>query len=157
MTAQPTRAASKDSAMYGLPDMEAFVTDIKASITYGTAGAAMCVMGLMSDAQEQMALGQLEAARQTLNRAKYLMSRLAVAEESAPDTGTPPVDKPGPATAVTAGREACLPPAPSGEMLLVLQDALHGGFENEMDLWSAIRKAALAAQNPDREGGKCPS
>lgn len=35
----------------------------------------MRIMGLMSDAQEQMAMGNNESARQTLNVAKYLISK----------------------------------------------------------------------------------
>ena len=35
----------------------------------------MVVAGLMSDAQEQLAHGDNEGARQTLNRAKYLLSQ----------------------------------------------------------------------------------
>ena len=46
------------------------VTD---SITYKFSGANMVVAGLMSDAQEQMAFGDTEGARKTLNRAKGLL------------------------------------------------------------------------------------
>jgi hypothetical protein len=35
----------------------------------------MRIMGLMSDAQEQMTMGNNESARQTLNVAKYLISK----------------------------------------------------------------------------------
>lgn len=35
---------------------------------------AMIVMGMMSDAQEQIRLGHAEDARQTLNRAKWIVS-----------------------------------------------------------------------------------
>jgi hypothetical protein len=36
----------------------------------------MVVAGLMSDAQEQMAYGDVEGARQTLNRAKALLFKV---------------------------------------------------------------------------------
>jgi hypothetical protein len=36
-------------------------------------GANMVVAGLMSDAQEEMAMGNAEAARLTLNRAKLVL------------------------------------------------------------------------------------
>lgn len=35
---------------------------------------SMLVMGMMSDAQEEIARGMSEEARQTLNRAKYIVS-----------------------------------------------------------------------------------
>jgi hypothetical protein len=40
----------------------------------------MIVAGLMSDAQELMAYGNIEEARQTLNRAKYLQFKIAAGE-----------------------------------------------------------------------------
>jgi len=63
---------NKQITMYGC-DIEAFVTDIKDSITYRLTGANMVVAGLMSDAQEELAHGNAEGARQTLNRAKHIL------------------------------------------------------------------------------------
>ena len=42
-------------------------------ITYRYTGGNMVVAGLMSDAQELMAMGHVEAARQMLNRAKAIL------------------------------------------------------------------------------------
>ena len=39
-------------------------------------GANMVVAGLMSDAQEEMAMGAVERARQTLNRAKLILGEI---------------------------------------------------------------------------------
>ncbi len=47
---------------------------IEGSITFKFSGAAMCAMSLMSDAQEEIAHGMSEHARQTLNRAKWVVS-----------------------------------------------------------------------------------
>jgi hypothetical protein len=63
---------TKEITMYGC-DIEAFKESVRYSITYELSGGAMVVAGLMSDAQELMALGHTETARQYLNRAKALM------------------------------------------------------------------------------------
>lgn len=39
-------------------------------------GRRIFVMGILSDAQEEMAHGNVEVARQFVNRAKYLMSQV---------------------------------------------------------------------------------
>lgn len=59
--------------MYGFADIDAYVESVKESITYKFTGANMVVAGLMSDAQELMAHGDVERARQTLNVAKAVM------------------------------------------------------------------------------------
>ena len=50
-----------------------FKESIEDSLTFKHAGPAMCAMGVMSDAQEEMALGHIEAARQAINRAKWVI------------------------------------------------------------------------------------
>ena len=62
----------KQIQMYGC-DFQAFKESVKDSFTYEVAGGAMIIAGLMSDAQELMALGDTETARQYLNRAKALV------------------------------------------------------------------------------------
>jgi hypothetical protein len=63
-------------AMFGCTAtaFEAFIASVDASITKQVAGPGMVVMSLLSDAQEHMAHGDLDEARQTINRAKYLIS-----------------------------------------------------------------------------------
>lgn len=61
-------------------DIEEFVDDVVQSLTYQACGANMVIAGLMSDAQEEIASGRPEAARQTLNRAKALLSRVMQGE-----------------------------------------------------------------------------
>ena len=62
----------KQIQMYGC-DFEVFKESVKGSFTYEMTGGAMVIAGLMSDAQELMALGDTETARQYLNRAKALV------------------------------------------------------------------------------------
>ena len=67
-----TTTTSVEQSMYGC-DIEAFKDSVRRSITYRFTGGNMVVAGLMSDAQELMAMGQTETARQYLNRAKAIL------------------------------------------------------------------------------------
>jgi hypothetical protein len=73
ITTTPTERAQ---AMYGLNNIEEFIDSITDSITYRGCGADMIVAGLMSDAQEQIAHGDTEGARHTLNRAKAVLFQI---------------------------------------------------------------------------------
>ena len=59
--------------MFGC-DIDEFVKSVKDSITYKTAGVEMVVMSMLSDAQHEIEYNMDEAARQNLNRAKYLLT-----------------------------------------------------------------------------------
>ena len=59
--------------MYGVADIDEFVDSVKDCISYKLSGGYMVVAGLMSDAQEEIAYGMDESARQTLNRAKFVL------------------------------------------------------------------------------------
>ena len=61
--------------VYGC-DINEFINSVTRSINYKCSGANMVVAGLMSDAQEQMSYGDVEGARQTLNRAKALLFKV---------------------------------------------------------------------------------
>ena len=63
----------RNMQMYGVADIEAFMVELTDSITYKCSGGNMVVAGLMSDAQELMAMGNTERARQTLNIAKHVL------------------------------------------------------------------------------------
>jgi len=63
---------TNDMKMYGC-NIETFKESVKRSITYRLSGGSMVVAGLMSDAQEMMAHGDIESARMYLNRAKALV------------------------------------------------------------------------------------
>ena len=67
-----TNQTTREMQVYGC-DINEFVEDIKDSVTYRCTGANMVVAGLMSDAQEMMAHGDTENARQFLNRAKHIL------------------------------------------------------------------------------------
>jgi hypothetical protein len=58
--------------MYGC-DIEVFMESVRESLSYKFSGANMVVASLMSDAQEEIAAGMDERARQTLNRAKAVL------------------------------------------------------------------------------------
>lgn len=64
-----------DLQCYGCNSAE-FIVQIQSCITYQLSGANMVVAGLMSDAQEEMAMGAVERARQTLNRAKLILGEI---------------------------------------------------------------------------------
>ena len=63
----------RELGMYGCSIVD-FKESLEDSFTFRVSGPAMCAMSLMSDAQEEMAYGMVENARQTLNRAKWILS-----------------------------------------------------------------------------------
>jgi hypothetical protein len=67
-----SNTTNREQSMYGCVADE-FLAQIQDSCTYKMVGANMVVAGLMSDAQEEMAMGNVEAARLTLNRAKLVL------------------------------------------------------------------------------------
>jgi hypothetical protein len=64
---------NRNVSMYGFADIDSYIESVKESITYQFTGGNMVVAGLMSDAQELMAHGDTERARQSLNIAKTIM------------------------------------------------------------------------------------
>ena len=58
---------------YGVPKMKDFVESVKNSTAYKVGGLEMVIVSLLSDAQEEIANGMSEQARQTINRVKYLV------------------------------------------------------------------------------------
>jgi hypothetical protein len=65
-----------DIQMYGVADIDAYINSVVNSFTYKVTGGNMVVAGLMSDAQEQMAFGDTEGARKTLNIAKAILFQI---------------------------------------------------------------------------------
>jgi len=59
---------------FGCEDIDAFAKMIKTTATFKHGGMSMVVMSMLSDAQAEMEFGDNEAARKTLNRAKFLLS-----------------------------------------------------------------------------------
>ena len=51
-------------------------------ITARCSGLEMVVMGILSDAQELLAMGQAEASRKLMNVAKFILSEMMEAKEA---------------------------------------------------------------------------
>ena len=64
----------QSKTVYGTEDMDVFVKSVQDSITFKHCGPGMVIMSLMSDVQEEIKYGLAEEARQTLNRAKFLVN-----------------------------------------------------------------------------------
>ena len=52
-------------------------------LTARLSGLEMVVMGILSDAQELMAMGDTEEARKNLNRAKFILSEMMESRQAA--------------------------------------------------------------------------
>ncbi len=74
---QSSTQIDRNMRMYGVADIDQFVRDLTDSITYKCSGGHMVVAGLMSDAQELMAVGDTERARRYLNIAKHVLFEIA--------------------------------------------------------------------------------
>jgi hypothetical protein len=59
--------------MFGC-DIDEFRKSVEESITFKLAGPALSAISQLSDAQEEIELGLNERARQTINRAKWIIS-----------------------------------------------------------------------------------
>ena len=62
--------------MYGINNIDQYIESVKQSTTYRFSGGNMIVASLMSDAQEQMAMDDVEGARKTLNLAKNILFQI---------------------------------------------------------------------------------
>jgi len=58
------------------------VDELETMVVESIAPPAMLVMSIMSDAQEEIAFGQAEAARQSLNRAKWIVDHHVAAKDA---------------------------------------------------------------------------
>lgn len=58
--------------MFGC-DPDAFIDSVKASFSYKMTGGLMSAASVLSDAQELMAMGDVERARQEINLAKLII------------------------------------------------------------------------------------
>jgi hypothetical protein len=67
---------NRNEFMYGFADMDAYIESVENSLTYTFTGGNMIVAGLMSDAQELIAGGSQDRARQTLNIAKFILFKI---------------------------------------------------------------------------------
>jgi len=62
----------RERSMYGCTEAD-LRESVESSITFKFSGPAMVAASMMSDAQEELAHGMEEAARKTLNRAKFML------------------------------------------------------------------------------------
>lgn len=62
----------REIGMYGCTEAD-LRKSVESSITFKFSGPAMIAASMMSDAQEEIAHGMEEAARKTLNRAKFVL------------------------------------------------------------------------------------
>ena len=66
---------------YGMP-VESIRMQYITSSTARLSGLEMVVMGVLSDAQELLAMGRSESARKQMNIAKFILSEMIEAKES---------------------------------------------------------------------------
>jgi hypothetical protein len=75
-TTTKTTPADRERAMFGctLADLNAFVAKYVGGDANLFADRKAAALSLLSDAQEEMAMGLTDRARQTINRAKWLIN-----------------------------------------------------------------------------------
>lgn len=73
---------NQESIMYGM-STEDIREQYMNSITARFSGLEMVVMGVLSDAQELLAMGRQESARKQMNVAKFILSEMMDAKEAA--------------------------------------------------------------------------
>ncbi len=72
----------KEVLIYGM-STEDIKEQYMNSITAKFSGLEMVVMGVLSDAQELLAMGRQESARKQMNIAKFILSEMIAAKEQA--------------------------------------------------------------------------
>ncbi len=72
---------NKDLLIYGMT-REDIREQYMESITARISGLEMVVMGVLSDAQELLAMGHGESARKQMNVAKFILSEMMSAKET---------------------------------------------------------------------------
>jgi hypothetical protein len=82
MTNKGAYMTDRESIVYGMS-----TADIREQymngITARCSGLEMVVMGVLSDAQELLAMGRQESARKQMNIAKFILSEMMDAKEAA--------------------------------------------------------------------------
>ena len=71
-----------ETKCYGMSQAD-IRTQYMESLTARFSGLEMVTMSILSDAQELMAMGNTEAARKEINKAKFILSEMMVAKEVA--------------------------------------------------------------------------
>ena len=81
MTNNNGASMNKDLLIYGMT-REDIREQYMESITARISGLEMVVMGVLSDAQELLAMGRGESARKQMNVAKFILSEMMSAKET---------------------------------------------------------------------------
>ena len=71
-----------ESKCYGMTEQD-IREQYMESITARFSGLEMVVMGILSDAQELMAMGRSDSARKQMNVAKFILSEMMEAKQTA--------------------------------------------------------------------------
>ena len=74
-------ALSRELQMYGMTESD-IREEYMNSITARISGLEMVVMGVLSDAQELLAMGRSESARKQMNVAKFILSEMMDRKET---------------------------------------------------------------------------
>lgn len=74
-------ALSRELQMYGMTESD-IREEYMNSITARISGLEMVVMGVLSDAQELLAMGRDDAARKQMNVAKFILSEMMDRKET---------------------------------------------------------------------------
>ena len=74
-------ALSRELQMYGMTESD-IREQYMESITARISGLEMVVMGVLSDAQELLAMGRDDAARKQMNVAKFILSEMMDRKET---------------------------------------------------------------------------
>ena len=72
----------RESLVYGMSTAD-IREEYMNGITARCSGLEMVVMGVLSDAQELLAMGRQESARKQMNIAKFILSEMMEAKEAA--------------------------------------------------------------------------
>jgi hypothetical protein len=80
-----TRDKEADVKMFGC-EIEPFVDSVEKSLAFKFSGPGMVIISLLSDVQELISMGRKEDARQTINRAKFLVDRFLPSQHSKADS-----------------------------------------------------------------------
>ena len=72
-----TPQVSRNRRRYGVDHIEKYVLGITETITYKVKGGNNVVVGLITNAQDLMADGDVNNARQILNIAKHILDEIA--------------------------------------------------------------------------------
>jgi hypothetical protein len=75
-----TKLEETQVAMFGMTGAD-LKEMVESTITFKHSGPVMLAMGMLSDAQEELAFGHPDDARKTLNRAKFVLMEYCMDKE----------------------------------------------------------------------------